>query len=73
MFYNTSELNFWAVSFRTPDPNIQFDKGNEHVLVRITMCVWSRENDKNSRKPGIEGDENAGNKEFGLVWVHSNP
>lgn len=35
--------------------------------------VWNRENDKNSRKRGIEGDEKARNKEFGLVWVHSNP
>lgn len=72
-FYNISKLNFWVISYRTSDLNIQFDKGNEHVLVCITLCVWNGENDKNSRKRGIEGDEKAGNKEFGLVWVHSNP
>lgn len=43
------------------------------IHVCIAMCVWKRENDKNGREQGIEGDEKARNKEFGLVWEHSNP
>lgn len=42
MFYNTSKLNLWVISYRTSDLNIQFDKRNEHVLVCITMCVKQR-------------------------------
>lgn len=43
MFYNTSELNFRAISNRTSDPNAEFDKRNEHVLMCVSQCVCETE------------------------------
>lgn len=43
MFYNTSELNFRAISNRTSDHNAEFDKRNEHVLMCVSQCVCETE------------------------------